>query len=140
MSTILNISKMVSIALHSMVIIAAEEENLINVKSIAGILGVSEAHLAKVMQKLVKAGYVRSVRGPKGGFTLALAPETLSLLDIYEVFEGPIQNEGCPMNCQVCAFQTCIFGDMPHRINSEFIKYMQGIKVSDLMKRLKEGL
>ncbi len=137
MSSILNISEMVSLALHSIVIIAAQKEQLVNVKNIAKKIGASEAHLAKVLQQLVKGGYIKSVRGPKGGFTLAKSPEDITLMDIYELLEGPIETEGCPMKSEICAFKSCILGEIPKKLNQEFIDYMTSLKVSDFLDTIK---
>lgn len=136
MASIFNISEMVSLALHSIVIIAIHDGQLVNVKSIAKKIGASEAHLAKVLQQLVKGGYINSVRGPKGGFALAKSPEDISLLAIYELFEGPIEIGGCPMNSQICAFKSCILGEVPQKFNQEFLNYMTNHKVSDFLREL----
>lgn len=50
MSSIIHISEMVSIALHSMIVVASnKDKTLLNVKDIAKITGSSESHLSKVM-------------------------------------------------------------------------------------------
>lgn len=137
MSSIFHISEMVSLAFHSIVIIAAQNEELVNVKKIAKKIGASEAHLAKVLQQLVKGGYITSVRGPKGGFALKIPPEEITLLEIYRLFEGPIGIEECPMNCQICAFKSCILGEIPKKLNQEFMEYLSTRKVSDFLAALK---
>ncbi|MCG8514855.1 MAG: Rrf2 family transcriptional regulator [Halanaerobiales bacterium] len=136
MASIFNISEMVSLALHSIIIIAVHTGQLVNVKKIAKKIGASEAHLAKVLQQLVKGGYISSVRGPKGGFALAKAPDDITLFAIYELFEGPIEIEGCPMNCQNCAFKSCILGKVPQKLNQEFLNYLNNHKVSDFLGEL----
>ncbi|AOY76377.1 RrF2 family transcriptional regulator [Clostridium formicaceticum] len=136
MSAIIRISEMLSLALHSMVVIAHKDKGLLNVKEIAKILGSSEAHLSKVLQRLVKANYIRSVRGPKGGFTLSKPPEEITFLDIYEVIEGPLVTSQCPTNCQLCSFKFCIFGGLPQKLNEEFIQYLKKQKLSDALAAL----
>lgn len=138
MSSIFHISEMVSLAFHSIVIIAAQNEDLVNVKKIAKKIGASEAHLAKVLQQLVKGEYISSVRGPKGGFTLKKSPEDITLMEIYRLFEGPISIEECPMNCQICAFESCILGEVPKKLNQEFIEYLSSKKVSDFLDKIKK--
>lgn len=47
-------------------------------------------YLAKVLQRLVKYGFVRSRRGAAGGFKLARDPLTITLAEVVEKMEGPI--------------------------------------------------
>lgn len=57
---------------------------------------------AKILRQLVKAGLLRSARGVHGGFALARPPLEISLLEIIEAIEGPIQLTLCspdPENC-----------------------------------------
>ena len=59
---------------------------------------------AKFLRRLVEAGLLKSARGVHGGFGLAKAPVEISLLDIVEAIEGPIQLTLCspdPDNCTV---------------------------------------
>ncbi|MFG3439400.1 RrF2 family transcriptional regulator [Nonomuraea sp. NPDC047897] len=46
------------------------------------------AYLNKQLQSLVRAGVLTSVSGPKGGFTLARDPASISLLDVVTAIEG----------------------------------------------------
>ena len=140
MANIFHMSEMVSLALHSIIIIAAQGGQLVNAKKIADTIGASEAHLNKALQQLVKAGYIHSVRGPRGGFTLAKVADEITLLEIYETIEGPISFAGCPMNCSKCVFASCIFGGLPEKANREFKEYMQKKKVSDCLGEIKHEL
>src|SRR5579871_6579895 len=53
--------------------------------------GIPERFLLKVLKPLVSARVLRSVKGPNGGYQLAKAPKDVSLLDIVEAVDGPIQ-------------------------------------------------
>lgn len=57
--------------------------------------GVPESFMSKVLQGLVRARLIASRRGIDGGFELAVAAETTSLLDVIEAIEGPIQLNFC---------------------------------------------
>jgi len=46
------------------------------------------SYLAKVFQLLAKAGLVKSFRGAKGGYRLALPPESITLKHITQAIEG----------------------------------------------------
>lgn len=60
--------------------------------SINKLLQVSPTYLKKLFRKLVVADLVKSVSGNSGGFTLAKSPEDISLRDIVEALEGPINS------------------------------------------------
>jgi len=48
-------------------------------------------YLEQIFQKLRRAGLVRSKRGPGGGYTLAGDPRELTLRDVVEAIEGPLE-------------------------------------------------
>ena len=70
MSTVLKISEACSIAIHAMLVLATNADKTLLARDIASILHVSESHLQKVLQRLVRSSLVSSVRGPNGGFYL----------------------------------------------------------------------
>jgi len=49
-------------------------------------------YLLKILQQLVRANILRSKRGPRGGFALAKAPNKISMLQVIEAVDGPLQN------------------------------------------------
>ncbi|HUO14598.1 MAG TPA: Rrf2 family transcriptional regulator [Verrucomicrobiae bacterium] len=51
--------------------------------------------LSKVLQQLVRSGFIRSHRGSGGGFALTVDTKTVSLLEIVEAIEGPIRLNQC---------------------------------------------
>ncbi|MFP6563992.1 MAG: Rrf2 family transcriptional regulator [Myxococcota bacterium] len=53
--------------------------------------GIPGRYLEQIFRKLRQAGLVRGKRGPGGGYRLARAPAAISLLDIVEAVEGPIE-------------------------------------------------
>jgi Rrf2 family protein len=58
--------------------------------------------LAKIIAQLATAGIVRSTRGSHGGVSLAMPPAEISLLDLVEVIDGPIQLNECVADREFC--------------------------------------
>ena len=56
---------------------------------------VSGHFLSKVLQQLVRSRLVRSQRGSGGGYGLAVSADSVSLLDVVEAMEGPLQLNQC---------------------------------------------
>jgi len=129
---LVHISEGASLALHSLVLIARNENKRMNVKTIAEELGASQAHLAKVFQKLNKAGLVNSVRGPSGGFELNKPAHEISFLEIYEIIEGKVKLNGCPLGKTECSFKTCIFGNDLNRIYKDIYETFGKMKLSKI--------
>ncbi len=131
MSRVLKISEAASLALHTMVLLAARPQRTQATRDIAALLGVSEAHLAKVLQRLARAGLVTSQRGPRGGFSLARDPGQINLLEVYEAVEGPLQERSCLLGQPVCG-GNCLLGGLLHKVADEVSQYFSQTRLSDL--------
>ena len=131
MHKLINISEATSIAIHSLALIAKLDRS-INATHIAELGGFSKNHLSKVLQLLVKQSYLRSNRGPKGGFVLIKPASSISLLDIYILFEGEIDKVYKSNNSKVCPFQNDIYGDIVDKMTSNFIKSFGDRTIADI--------
>ena len=138
MSNIIKISEAASMALHAMTLLAENPDTLFSTRDVASTLKVSEAHLSKVLQRLAKAGLVKSVRGPKGGFVLGRDRNRITLLEVYEAIEGPLVECNCLMDNRVCS-GTCILGGFIEKVNKEAHGYLTGTKLSDLNNVYRRG-
>lgn len=126
----LQISEATAIALHAAVYIA--KNDIVSLKEIANKFNISHNHLSKVLQRMVKAGYLISVKGPAGGFSISEEKKSLTFMEIYETIEGK-------NNIRSCLFLSnpkkdcskCIMGNLINNINKEFLKYMNAHKITD---------
>ena len=73
------------------------------VHEIAAHAGVSEAYLAKILQRLVSVGLVRSFRGPGKGMELGRAPEAISLSCLIRAVEGSRLSDECILRLGDCS-------------------------------------
>ncbi|UNC91424.1 RrF2 family transcriptional regulator [Candidatus Contubernalis alkaliaceticus] len=65
------------------------------IKEIGRREGISPQYLEQIFLDLRRADLVNSIRGAKGGYTLARHPSEISIGDVVRVLEGPI----APMEC-----------------------------------------
>jgi len=65
-----------------------------------------ESFVSKVLQQLVQRGLISSHRGAGGGFQLAVLPGNVSLLDVVEMMEGPVQVNLCLEGEAACDFSS----------------------------------
>ncbi|NMB74475.1 MAG: Rrf2 family transcriptional regulator [Myxococcales bacterium] len=139
MNGILAFSDAASLALHTAGLLAAEPKRLRSVPEMAEMLGASQAHLAKVLQSLARAGLVRSVRGPGGGFQLARSPREMTLLEVYEAVSGTLRPSTCLLRRPVCTAGGCVLGDLLRRVQTDVREYLSGTKVAALAALRFEG-
>lgn len=104
------ISEAASLAMHALGYLAKNGDRPVTTREIATRFEMSEAHLSKVLQSLVKVDLLRSARGPRGGFALARDPATVSLLAVFEGIEGPFEPSQCLLSAAICDGETCVLG------------------------------
>lgn len=134
MANMVKISEAASLGLHTMALLANQGKGRSTGKEIADILGASVHHLAKVMQRLVRAGLVDSAVGPQGGFRLAKPAGRIKLLTIYETIEGPLGEPQCLLAEQICNGEDCLLGGLIHRLNDEIRSYLKQTTLASLAK------
>ncbi len=127
------ISESTAIALHSMIYIVNREDKIIPLKEIAGKFNISEHHLSKVLQRLSKEGFIKSVKGPKGGFSITNEYKNITFLEIYEMMEGKIKRQNCLFNSNPNSCDKCIMNNLIDDMNEKLIDFMKNRKISDVM-------
>jgi Rrf2 family protein len=72
-------------ALRAVLVIAREyQRRPLRADEIAASTGAPRNYLAKTLNALAKAGVLTSARGPQGGFTLAIAPDSLTIAQVID--------------------------------------------------------
>ncbi|MBM4088261.1 MAG: Rrf2 family transcriptional regulator [Planctomycetes bacterium] len=105
------ISEAASLGLHTMAILASQPAERWTNQALADCIRASNHHLAKVMQRLSRAGLVHAAVGVKGGFTLGRPAADIRLLEIYEVVDGPLDSESCLLREPLCDGERCVLGE-----------------------------
>lgn len=140
MPHLLNISEAASLALHASTMIASTPGRKISTRELAERLNASSSHLAKVMQRLSRARIVSSTRGPSGGFLLHSQAGETTLLDIYELFDGELEERVCIFQKPVCEGTNCIFGSLLSKIRDDARATLITQKLKDFIPHGEKGL
>ncbi len=123
MQNTLKMSDACAIALHAVTYIAEHTPKACSTADIAARYKVSPNHLSKVIQRLNKAGFLSSVKGPLGGSVINKNIKRITFLDIYEAIEGKLTTEHCMLKERACKKDaTCILGATICDINKILIK------------------
>ncbi len=128
----IKMSEAVSLALHAASLLAGSAGRLLRTKEIAGVLGASEAHLSKVLQRMTRAGLVKPTRGPAGGFGLARPADKISLKDIYEAVDGPLDVVSCPLSIPFCEGGWCVLGQELSSRGRDLVRFLSRTRLSAL--------
>jgi Rrf2 family protein len=103
------ISRKTEYALRGMIYLARKgSSEYVMLKEIGAATRASHVFLAKIFQTLGDAGLVQSSRGAVGGFRLSRGAEEITLKNILEATEGPVQANVCVVDSDACDFsKTC---------------------------------
>lgn len=94
--------------------------------------------LAKVFQKLVHGGVLRSAKGRGGGFSLARPAHEITLMNIVEAIDGPQIFDRCVVGLERCNDQMpCPQHDLYKPIRQRLKDYMLTTTLADLAASLK---
>lgn len=132
-----HVSEAAALGLHAAAIMAGTQDRRLQTREIATRLNASEAHLAKVMLAMRRAGIIISVRGPAGGSVLARPPERITLRQIYEAIEGPLKVRRCMFSEPVCGRSRCALGGFLRSINQQIAAKLAGTRLSDFVLQLR---
>jgi Rrf2 family protein len=99
----LQISRKIEYGLRAMIFLASLEPGaLVPLQEIARRMDVPQDFLAKILKTLVAKKWVRSMRGARGGYSLARPAREVSFLDVIEAVEGPVIVNVCQDSHDAC--------------------------------------
>lgn len=136
MPSLIHISTAASLGMHAMAVLALFNPRPRTVQFLAKELQSSEAHLAKVFQRLVKIGLIRSSRGRTGGYRLTRSATKITLLEIYEAIEGPYRVKECLFISPICNNNPCLFGEFLREFNSRLKDRLLHTSLSELSRSM----
>jgi len=85
-----------------MAVVLAGENTLLSTKELAEKLDVSSLYLRQLALPLQRAGIIRSVRGARGGYHIAVSPSEVHLSDLLRAFGEDFSLLNCiadPASC-----------------------------------------
>ena len=121
-------------------------EHPVSVKEMATRQEISVKYTEQIISVLNKAGYVRSTRGPQGGYSLRKAPEEYTVGDILRLTEGSLAPVACVEEEGSCEREVdCVTVEVWKRLNQAISDVVDHITLADLValqeeKREKSGL
>lgn len=111
------------------------KDEAIKLKDIAERQGISVKYLEQIIAVLNKAGLVRSIRGPQGGYMLNRNPEDYTVGMILRLTEGDLAPVSCVSynNNAVCSKESaCATKTVWHKMYKAINDVIDNITLADL--------
>lgn len=96
---------------------------------------ISLSYLEQLFARLRRAGMVKGVRGPGGGYKLAGKASDINIAAIISAVDEPIDATKCggEGNCQ--NNQACLTHDLWMGLSDQIREYLKGITLADLLEK-----
>ncbi len=128
----LEITQRADLAVRALIALGASTERLKST-GLADLLGTTAGFVPQVMGPLVRAGWVRSVPGPTGGYEPRRDLDTLTVLEVVETIDGPTDNGRCVVAERLCdADEPCVLHAAWARARSELRLSLGGLRLSEV--------
>ena len=106
----------------------------LQLKVIAQRQDISVKYLEQLMAVLRSSGFVRSVRGSKGGYVLAKEPDQIKLSDVFHCLEGTVTTTECVENEDCCERSAdCAARQVWTQVQQAIDNVLQSITLRDLV-------
>ena len=121
-------------ALRVMVHLAHDQTNgCISARTLAQEQEISYQFACKILQQLHEAKLVDSAMGPKGGYRLSRPSDQITMSQVIQAVQGPIDLNRCMKGLTTCPRQPhCPVTDKLSTLQNHIENYLQGITLAEL--------
>lgn len=114
-------------------------EGPLQIKVIGQRQEISVKYLEQLMTILKSGGFIRSIRGSKGGYVLARPPEDIKLDEVFIALEGSISPAECVEDGGCCARAAdCVTRELWIEVQEAIVGVLESVTLKDLFERVKE--
>ncbi len=113
-----------------------KKDGPVQLKLIAQHQDISNKYLEQLMTILKSMGFLRSVRGARGGYLLAKDPKDIKMSDVFIALEGPVLTADCVVDDEECERASeCVTRQLWAEIQKAMMKVLEDTTLEDLIKR-----
>jgi Rrf2 family protein len=114
-------------------------EGAFSAKDVADAYGIPQEALAKILQRLVKAGLLQSQHGANGGYTLAREANNISAFEVIRAIDGPLFITSCITVRGECGQSgRCTIREPLRRVNESIEQVLRRITISEMKEESEE--
>jgi len=109
-------------------------------KDVSDAYGIPPEALAKILQRLAKAGLLHSQHGINGGYTLARPAHTISAFEVIRAIDGPLFITSCVTVRGECdQSDRCNIREPLRKVNESIEGVLKRIKISHMREEVEEA-
>ncbi len=98
--------------------------------------GISVKYLEQLVAVLRSGGIVRSMRGARGGYLLAKAPDQVRVSDVFHCLEGEVATTECVASKDLCARSNdCVTRQLWVDVEAAVNQVLESVTLQDLVER-----
>src|SRR5690348_5728306 len=139
---VLKLTKKADYALMAMKHLAEHSsEGSRSAKDVSDAYGIPHEALAKILQRLAKAGLLQAQHGINGGYTLARAAHTISAFEVIKALDGPLFITSCVTIRGECdQSDRCNIREPLRKVNESIEAVLKRIKISHMREEPEEPI
>jgi Rrf2 family transcriptional regulator, iron-sulfur cluster assembly transcription factor len=122
------VTAMLDLALHY-------DRGAVTLADIARRQGISLSYLEQLFAKLRRSGLVDSVRGPGGGYNLAMAPSKITVAEIVVAINENIDATRCGGEKNCHGDETCLTHQLWEDLSTRIFDFLNSITLADLVSK-----
>jgi Rrf2 family transcriptional regulator, iron-sulfur cluster assembly transcription factor len=109
--------------------------SVVTIAAVAERQELSSAYLEQLFSKLRRAGLVTSVRGPGGGYRLALKPHDTTISNIMQAVEEPVKMTRCHLeDSDGCVGDArCLTHDLWRALGDHIAGFLENVTLGDVI-------
>ncbi|MDQ5907825.1 MAG: Rrf2 family transcriptional regulator, nitric oxide-sensitive transcriptional repressor [Pseudomonadota bacterium] len=128
-------------ALRALIYLGTNADRLVTIQEISERFDVSRNHLMKVVNALIRAGFVEGVRGKGGGLRLARVPREIVVGAVVREMEPGMDLVECfGSGCQCILDPSCKLKVILSNAQAAFLKVLDDMSLADLLGKSERSI
>lgn len=118
-----------------------DRTHLISCDEMADLLQIPFDFLAKILQKLSRAGFVGARQGPHGGYYLARDPSEITFTEVFRAIDDPVRLVECveAESCRCPRLSVCAIIETMRALHQRIVSAFDRVTVEDLIRLSQEA-
>lgn len=135
------LNKNTDYAIRALLHLAGKSEDYTSSSEISEVQDIPLPYVRRILQALVRAGYLESKEGARGGVKLVKEPSEISVSELIRLLQGDIQISACMFRKKICSKRsTCVLKKRINEIEKKLADEFNNITIKSLLEDIGERI